>query len=122
MAPFHFWRDTMEYTIGEVYDFDGQKRKVIGMNGPHPITTTDLSWEPEKPVPSAGNTDAIRAEIRAELEAEYQKAGDYAELLSLLPLDKCNKEELLSVAAYIGKEIPDVDAAKADIIAVILGA
>lgn len=112
----------MKYKIGEVYDIDGVKRKVIGMDGQYPVTTTDLTWEPEKPAAKAVEVAQLRAEIRAELEAEYAGKADYTGLISLIPLDKLNKDELMAIAAHIGKETPDPDTPKAEIVAMILGA
>lgn len=136
----------MQYKIGEVYDFGGQKRKVIGTDGNYPVTTAVLEFEAEEPVESEVNIDDLRAEIRSELEveiraalkseiraelevkirteveAEYTGDKNCTGLIPLIPLDKCNKDELQAIATYIGKDLPSGELSKADITAIILGA
>lgn len=118
------------YEIGQVYTFDGVERKVIGMDGPYPVTTTDLGREPERPA-GAAHEALLRARIRAELEEVFSLRSEAEQveacrgLLALLPLEKCNKEELLSVAFYLSREIKTEggqEPAKAEIISTILGA
>lgn len=115
----------MEYKIGEVYDFDGQKRKVIGFDGMYPITTADLEVEPEQPAVPTVDIEAIRAELTDEFERDYHSRPASPEafkgLLTLVSLDKCNKDELCAIAAYIGREVAGVEeTSKADIVTIIL--
>ena len=111
------------YEIGQVYVFDGVERKVIGMDGPYPVTTTDLGYVPKKTAEAIG-TEAMREQIRAELEQEYAEREEA--LLSLLPLDKCNKEELLALAKHFGREAePEegkMEPSKGEILAILTGA
>lgn len=113
----------MAYEIGQVYEIEGQKRKVIGMDGPYPVTTTDLEYVPKKTAEAIG-TEAMREKIRAEWEREYAERAD--SLLSLLPLDKCNKEELLALAKHFGRDVePEegkAEPSKGELLAILTGA
>jgi hypothetical protein len=119
----------MKYEIGKVYEFDGEKRKVIGVSGGYPVTTKELEKEVQPQVVGV-DVEKLREEIREELTKEFESdyhsrpasPDAYSGLISLLPLDKFNKDELQAVAAYIGKgDVVNEELSKGEMIAIITG-